>query len=134
MTQASTDEATISRTRKRLRREATWKKKTAQKLRNSGKEYVGDKGVFHQARSVKDYIHNCRFKCNQNFPQGKRQVIFEQYWNLASWNLQTAFINSCVEKVPTKRPQARAKKHKNSSSILTLQENGVCKEFFFKNS
>lgn len=93
---------------------------------------MGNKGIIHQSRSVKNYVHNCRFKCNQNFPEDKRQVIFEQYWNLASWNLQTAFITSCVEKIPPKRPQAKAQKHKNSSSILTLQGTRVCKEFFLR--
>lgn len=126
------DGSPIKNPRKRLRRESNWKKKKAQNLRNCGKEYVSNHGKIHQARSVKDYTHICRFKCNENVPEEKRQDIFQQYWDLGSWDLQTSFINSCVEKIFPKRPNPKALKNKKSSTILKLQGFRVCKEFFLR--
>lgn len=84
------------RTRKLVRCEKKWKRKRAKILRDSGKEYVGSKGIVKPARSVKKYEHNCRYACN-TISEDERSKVFNDLWALESWNMHIAFINGCIE-------------------------------------
>ena len=120
----------VQRTKKKLLNKEEWKRTKAKKLRNCGKEYEGKKGEHHTGRSVKDYVHNCRYKCNNNVPDPDRQEIFSKYWALGSWDLQTAFISSCIEKFPIRRPYENPEYQKSVSIYITLKGHRVCKDFF----
>lgn len=121
----------LKRTRKLVRCESKWKKKRAKILRNSGKEYIGSKGVIKTARSVKDYDHNCRYDC-KTISENDRQKVFNEFWALNSWDIQTAFINGCIESNIPKRSVNNADKHKNVSVSVKLYGKRVCKMFFLK--
>lgn len=51
---------------------------------------------------------------------------------MGSWNLQTAFICSCVSLKLPKRPKPGAARPKSNSKIIQLQGRRVCKEFYLK--
>lgn len=123
-----------SRTREsrtKFRREHLWKRRKAQVARNLGKEYIDRKGNLHGARSLKDYQHDCRFKCNINVSQTKRQEIFDEYWKLGEYNLQTSFIFSSTSlKDPDRVKKGDKVKERKVSVEYRLGGERVCKEFF----
>lgn len=108
-----------------------WKRKRAKTLRDSGKEYVGSKGILKQRKSVKEYYHNCRYEC-KNISEEERYKVFKEFWALKSWDLQTSFINGCLQTNTPKRSIKNANKHKNVSICVKLFGKRVCKLFFLK--
>jgi hypothetical protein len=82
--------------RKKVRREKEWNRVQRQMLRNRGKEYADRKGKVHREKKVQLYNHNCRFKCNNNLSEQKRQEIFDDYWGLGDYSLQTSFLNASL--------------------------------------
>ncbi|XP_028153112.1 protein tramtrack, beta isoform isoform X3 [Diabrotica virgifera virgifera] len=99
--------------------------------RNAGEEYVGYKNKLVEAKSVKSYIHTCRYQC-QKFTDEQRQEIFNQFWGLGNWNLQNAFITSCTEITLPKRRSTGAVTNKGKSVTIKLKNMRVCKMFFLK--
>nr|CAD7578878.1 unnamed protein product [Timema californicum] len=122
----------VERPRKRLLKVSEWKRTNSKTLRNTGKQYQGKRGEVHAQRSLKDYVHACRHKCNDNFSDEDRKVIFEKYWDLGSWDLQKAFMNSCIENLNPKRNNANAQYSKFISSCITFKGQRVCKKFFLR--
>lgn len=120
--------------KKRMRKVAQWKRSEAKLKRNSGEKYVGRRGEVHEAKAMKLYAHTCRYKCNKNFIQEVRMSIFSDFWDLGKkqngWDLQTSFITSCVSKQVPKRHNRQAASQKNISTIITLKNFRVCKQFF----
>lgn len=119
------------RTRKRLRNENNWKRKKAKALRNSGKAYTNSKRKEVKERSVQPYEHTCRYQCRK-ISDDDRKSVFTDFWGLQSWNLQSSFINGCMESCVPKNPLRNAQKHRQKSVCLKLLGKRVCKSFFLK--
>lgn len=107
-------EAVTKRTKKRVRCEKNWKRKKAKILRDSGEEYITLKGKNMKCKSAKQFIHNCRYKC-KDFSEEERNTICSDFWGLESWNLQTAFISSCMQLACPKRVKQDARSHQQTS-------------------
>lgn len=100
--------------------------------RNSGKSYIDRKNNVHEEKSVKPYIHNCRYKCNQTVNEERRINVFNEFWELQSWELQTAYLNGVIKLHPVTRKKTNAVYSKNMSCVYTLSGHRVCKDFFLK--
>lgn len=122
----------VQRSRKRVRREALWARNKAKYSRNSGGEYIGHGKVLKAAKAVQQLAdHQCRYKCN-SFTAEDRQQVFDDFWKLGSWNLQTAFLNSCMETcVPAKR-KVGVGPRKQVSVNIKLEGKRICKLFLLK--
>ncbi|KAG8298715.1 hypothetical protein J6590_007300 [Homalodisca vitripennis] len=81
--------------KKKTRRPDQWKRKKGSIARNIGEGYTDRTGKNHQPKQVRDFNHNCRYECS-DIPQEKRQEIFNEYWALGNWELQSAFLNSVI--------------------------------------
>lgn len=103
------------KTKKRARIEMEWQYKKRKRLRDSGKEYVGFKKKVHPARSMKHYIHSCIYRCNDNIPEKDKIRLFDDFYNLPSYDLQNSFLSSCIKKKPVCRKKATEK----SKSFIT---------------
>lgn len=115
--------------RKRVRRENMWKKNINKRLRNSGKQYFTIKGQMREVKAVQPLNnHMCRYACSA-FTEEERQDIFEKYWQLNSWNLQSSFLTGCMEPFTPKRVCQTAATHKSSSVLLKLKGKRICKFF-----
>lgn len=86
------------KSKKRVKNEMEWQDKKRKRLRDSGKEYVGYKKKIHAARSVKPYNHSCRYHCNENITEEERKVLFDEFYSVSSYDLQNAFLSSCIKK------------------------------------
>lgn len=118
--------------KKRLRRSENWARSRAKKARNEGKMYTDRKGTVHQARNLQQYNHNCRYGCNANILEDKRQSIFNSFWKLGTWDLQTSFLCSSIILEEPVRKKHNASYVKRTSCTYTLEGFRVCKEFFLK--
>lgn len=118
--------------KKKTVRRHLWKKNIASTKRNEGKSYVDRKGKMHMAKQVKPYDHNCRFKCNAEIGEDKRQKIFDEYWILGNWELQSSFLNSAIILNEPAKKKAGSQRQKSVSCQFYLAQTRVCKEFFFK--
>ncbi|CAH0767778.1 unnamed protein product [Bemisia tabaci] len=118
-------------TRKRFRNPEEWKRNKLRKARNEGKEYVDRNMKVHAAKRCGEFIHNCRFHCNQNVPETVRQQIFTEFWSLGDWNIQTSYL---CQLVILENVQRRKKKcpvySKDVACKYFLNAQRVCKEFF----
>ncbi|XP_065645654.1 uncharacterized protein LOC136076116 [Hydra vulgaris] len=115
---------------KRQRNES--KKEVAKRKRNSGVAYTGHRGILKASRSVKPYMHRCRYKCCLNITEDQRQTVFNYFWKLGSFDLQTAYLNGCVKVGEPKRVNANATAIKTISKTISLMGHRVCKDFFLK--
>ncbi|KAK5648264.1 hypothetical protein RI129_003156 [Pyrocoelia pectoralis] len=122
---------TPSKTRKRGRREVDWQVNKKKMLRNSGKAYDGNKKKAHLPRNMKLYNHTCRYKCNQNIAETERQDLFDNFYKLASYDLQNSFLSSCIKKKSVARKR-NTDNGKQFSTEITLLNKRVCKMFFLK--
>ncbi|CAH0558680.1 unnamed protein product [Brassicogethes aeneus] len=118
--------------KKRVRRTSMWKRERAKKLRNEGKMYVDRKQKVHGPKMLREYNHRCRYNCNNNISEQNRQALFDDFWKLGSWELQTSFLNGAIALEPVKRKNQAAITNKNISCLYKLREFRVCKEFFMK--
>lgn len=87
---------------------------------------------LHEGRALKEYNHQCRYDCNQNITVTSQKAIFDDFWKLGTWELQTSFLNGVIEIENVKRKSQLATHHKNVSCIYKLGGFRVCKQFFMK--
>nr|CAH7755406.1 unnamed protein product [Callosobruchus chinensis] len=100
-------------------------------LRTKFKEYLSN-NKFHPKKSVQPYQHTWRYKCNMNISEGKRQELFKGYYDLPSYDHQTAFLSSCMKKSgPNQKKEGINIERKFSTNMFLLGKR-VCKEFFLK--
>ena len=92
----------VIRPRKRRVNKDQWKGNEAKKNRNSGKAYKSRKTEY-PARTFKYVDCQCRFKCNESFPEEKRRRIFENYWKLGSYDRQRQFVHNHMQTISKKR-------------------------------
>lgn len=100
----------------------TWsvkKRQERKKNRNSGKSYKTVKGKIREARKLKP-LKTCRQKCKERLSEEQRQIIFNMYWNLGSYDKRVSFVSKFinVEKKKIERVKDEFKKHKNRQKTL----------------
>nr|CAH7727756.1 unnamed protein product [Callosobruchus chinensis] len=123
---------TPAKARKRKQRPKEWKDNTAKRLRTQGKQYIGRKNKERRAKELKEYTHVCRYQCNNNISEAQRQELFKKFYELSSYDLQTAYLSSCIKKNPPTRRITTAVGHKSYRSVITLMGKRVCKQFFLR--
>ena len=88
--------------RKRLRKTEQWKRNKRKCLRNRGKEYVNSKGVIVPPRMCgKDC--KCSLRCFEKVPQVDRARILKEFNNLASFDIQNAYLHGLIHGIEPKR-------------------------------
>lgn len=95
-------------------------------------DYIGRKNKPQKGRELKVYNHNCRFHCNQNINEEERRQLFKKFYEIQTYDLQTAFLSSCIKKVQPKRRKTDAAKEKHYSTAISLLGKRVCKIFFLR--
>nr|CAI5837343.1 unnamed protein product [Callosobruchus analis] len=124
---ATVAHVTPKRSRKRQRRPETWKRNLIRNKRLRGEEYATKRKVIAR-KMCKEYVHTCRYKCN-TFTLEERQRLFRKLQELPTYDLKTNFLASCIEKGPPRRQKINCPK-KGYSTVITLLNRGVCREFF----
>ncbi|KAG0729686.1 hypothetical protein GWK47_029824 [Chionoecetes opilio] len=90
-----------SRSCKRLRNEQEWKRVKAKMARNSGKEYKSvSTGKVVEEKKIGP---PCRDGCFAKVTMPVISVVFKSFWDLASYDKQTAYLQRLVHSAPVKR-------------------------------
>lgn len=126
-----TPHVTPGKTRKRQKHMSEWKVNKIKQLKTQGKEYVSNKKM-RKSKSLQAYQHTCRYKCNQNIPEGQREELFRAYYDLPTYDHQTAFLSSCIKKADVSRKKNNSTIQRKFSTQITLLNKRVCKQFFLK--
>lgn len=134
-TRKSTEEGNFEeseRGKKRRRKPELHKRMQRKKLRNSGKAYIGHRNIPKQEKKFVYFEHSCRYKCCNDISVEEALNIFTHFWELGSWDLQTAFISSCIKIQEPLRKKVKATFHRKKSVTILLKNRRVCKNFFLK--
>lgn len=75
--------------------------------RNLGKKYKTAKGKVKDSRKLKPLRQNCRNKCKEKLHEVQRQKIFDEYWQLGTYDRRVAFIASLITVRETKITRAK---------------------------
>ena len=123
--------------RKKPRRVKKWKRIKAQIERNKGKEFTDRSGKVHAPRKLKELVDhnvNCRYECQKNISEEKRKEIFEDFWKVGEYNLQTSFIYNAITVADPVRKNDNGVRVRNVSAEFRLCGHRVCKYFFYQNT
>ena len=119
---------------KRFCDKSKWGKSIAKKKRDSGEAYIGVKTKRPVAARRLGAPCTCPLKCYNVLGQGIPQLIFDQYYKLASHNAQTSYLVSRVQSSPVKRSYAGANSKRTVTCEYSVEINGqktvVCKTAF----
>jgi hypothetical protein len=124
------DRNDCGRSHKKTRRNTLWKRVVKKSRRNTGQAYENYKGQKQRARMPRNSNHCCRNKCFQKVTQECREAVFNQYWSLGSWELQTSFLLSSVQQTLVKRRKKTASNSRKCSYIFVFGEQQVCRKCF----
>ena len=143
---AGSDSAVKLRSRKRVRRCDTWKKNIRKMKRTMGEKYTSDttnKEV--REKSVQPInCSKCRLKCSDKISAEQRQMIFQEFYRLSTWEAQTTYITQSIMQFEPRRrtvpsnSDAGSRKTKSRAYYLTVSDESgshtvrVCKEMFLK--
>lgn len=125
--------------RKRKIKHEGWKRQKSKVARNSGKSYLSFSGNVVPEKTFFDGNCICSRRCHLLLSIQERKRIFENFYNLSNFNLQTSYINGQVTVTNKGRFTHSQDPNKRSKTrIYKLQKEtgdnvSVCK-FFFKNA
>ncbi|KAJ8879170.1 hypothetical protein PR048_019776 [Dryococelus australis] len=127
-----------SRGRKHVREVAKRKREVAKRLLNTGKSYIGNRGIVKPARQLLSFNQSCRYKCNVKLFQNKKDKPFSlNIGALVAGICKLHFSRTCqaAEEVDTERASTRMytiaivfdlqKKKKKTLPIPRLSTNKV---------
>lgn len=107
----------------------------------TNQSYVNTKGKQISPKVFSDYDCQCQQKCNEQVSRNLREIAFNSFYELGSYNAQTMFILANVKQVPKKRSyrvvttgssNTTSNKQKQFSRIYSLSGIKVCREMFIK--
>ncbi|KAG5879348.1 hypothetical protein JTB14_003593 [Gonioctena quinquepunctata] len=97
----------IKLSRKRLRHHSEWKRVTAKRAKAGGQEYLNVVGQVVPAKKFYDGDCTCHKKCHSLFTLEERKLIFDIFYKLKNFDLQTAFIFGKIQVEPKLRTCSR---------------------------
>ncbi|CAG9828689.1 unnamed protein product [Diabrotica balteata] len=132
------NEPGLSRGKKRKKNKSVWKRSKSKLERNSEKLYLNSRGRIVSEKQFFHGVCSCPRKCRLLLSLEKRKNIFQSFYNLSNFNLQTAYIQICQIVINKGRHTAAQNHNKRSKTqIHTLPKKigdivPVCKSFFKK--
>lgn len=139
MVAADPDVVDEKKSRKRKIKHESWKRQKSKFARNSGKSYVNRSSNVVPDKTFFDGECDCSRKCHLLLSIQERKRIFENFYNLSNFNLQTSYINGQVRVANKGRFTHCQDPNKRSKTRIYMlpKENGdnvnVCK-LFLKNA
>lgn len=104
------------------------------KLKNTNKSYVSKRGKTIAPKKFTNYQCNCKEKCYEKIDTESRKNLFEKFWSIGSYDLQTAFICAMVKESGVKRKRKDSESHNKRMFARTYKMNNtaVCRDMFVK--
>lgn len=129
--------------RKRLRQPSKWKKNIRKEKRAKGEEYVNTKGNTVPSKSINtDIPCKCAQKCHDKINSEQQKELFNRFYAMENFDLQSSYIFSLVKVLPKKRSSIstngqQTDSRRSNTRVYTMPNSEglsttVCKEFFKK--
>ncbi|CAG9814699.1 unnamed protein product [Phaedon cochleariae] len=80
---------------------------TRKKLKDANKTHYTVKGKLKEAKQFIDYKCSCLKKCSEKLSGDEKGIYFKNFYDLASYDLQTSYIAATVKEMPIKRKRAK---------------------------
>lgn len=131
------------KSRKRVRQPSKWKRNIRKQKRDKGKEYINIKGKTVPSKDINTNIPcNCAQKCHDKIDATQQKKLFDRFYAMGNFDLQSSYLFSLVKVQPKKRcslstdcEQTESRRSNtrvyhlpNSDGLSTM----VCKYFFKK--
>lgn len=122
--------------KKRVKMEQMWKRNVRKDKHLKGKEYVSIKGNVVPEKRTKIGPCSCNNKCHTKISEERQIQIFNEFYNLETYNMQTSYLFTVVkvcnkQRTYTVNPNSKRQKTRVYCLIdATGNEVKVCKEFF----
>lgn len=102
--------------RKRIRNKHTWKKNIKKTKKCKGESYLSTTGKQVPAKIFDQVICSCKNICHQHVNFERQQQIFTNFYNLQTYDLQSAYLFSQIKVVNksrsyTKNTESRRQKN-----------------------
>lgn len=104
---------------------ATWKCNVRKKAHQSGKAYINRRGKSvsdKQIKTKKNFLMDCRYKCQENISCDERLAIHQSYYTLGSATEKRHFLLSNTMRTRTARPLNKAHESNDANIESTDQE------------
>ena len=127
------------RRRKRPRQEYLWKRNVRKSKNTSGKKHTTSRNKVKNARfpkNLKDFHETCHYKCEENFSENDRSLLYKTFWSLGEYSRQRGQLLKWIEQNPVARKQKTACKHRTTRNSFYFYMNDerfrVCSDFFHR--
>lgn len=124
--------------RKRMRNEENWVRNIRKKSRNMGLPYMNSKNILVSGKEFKPIEQCCAKFCYKQFSPNHQKTVFDCYYKLGNFDLQTSYLCDLVNVIDKKRCYTKNDESRRSKSRsyripdLTGTYKDVCKTFFSK--
>lgn len=130
-----------SKPRKRVRHPSKWKKNMRKEKRSRGEEYINVKGVTVPPKQIDTAREcNCQQKCHEKILPNQQLKLFNSYYAMGNYNLQSSYLFSLIKVLPKKTCRVLANRNTaesrrtNSRVYQVPNDDGlhvtICKGFF----
>lgn len=103
------------------------------KAKNTNKPHYDYRRRTVEARKLDEGFQcSCMKKCYTKLSLTQRQLCFKKFWELGSYDAQTAYIGALVKEYDKKRTYGLGKKPKTYSRIYQLDGVSICRETFIR--
>ncbi|CAG9825752.1 unnamed protein product [Phaedon cochleariae] len=103
---------------------------TRKKLKDANKTHYTVKGKLKEAKQFIDYKCSCLKKCSEKLSGDEKGIYFKNFYDLASYDLQTSYIAATVKEMPIKRKRAKNGPGKSYTRVYMLGKVEVCRDTY----
>lgn len=99
---------------------------------NSNKRHYTAKGNLVQPKEFIEFKCKCLANCHEKISLEEQRNFFQQYWNLADYNVQTTFLSTYIRESSVKKKLVTAKnpQMRNFSRQYFINKTEVCRDMF----
>ncbi|XP_047106100.1 ankyrin repeat and death domain-containing protein 1B-like [Schistocerca piceifrons] len=124
------DDAVVrSRGKKRLRNEDKWLRNVRKERRALGQEYVNRKGNLVPRKELRKISEcTCRYECHKHINEEQQEQVFNEFNNLGSHDLQSAFLFTMIKVVDKARSYKTSVLHEREvgrQSLIKEEKNNA---------
>ena len=134
--QTSTSTTEPLKSRNRTRNEDNWARNIRKMSRNMGMSHKSRNNVLVNAKEFKSIDHCCSQFCYKLFRPTHQKAVFDDYYKIVNFDLQTSYLCDFISVVGKKRCYTKNDESRRSKTRayripdLSATYKDVCKTFF----
>lgn len=128
-----------TKTKKRVKNTKEYKGNKSKRMRNSGQRYINKLGHVIEGKQFSNIPCNCKENCQNKISEQERQSMFQNFWKMADFSRQNAFLCGLIQKqeIKQRRPRKEGGVVRSGAFKYNLKLNNgisctVCKKYFLQ--